>query len=284
MIVDENFKRLISFLYRYFVKSNLFMALCACWFYLSGKILFGVSQINPDRDIIIVIILSTVLVYHFSQKPLQVKKEKRKRTLPELTLYILMALVIGWLVIGLDERYFIFFGALGCLSFLYNSLTFTRVKFLPLRSIPLLKIFLISFVWASIGTVLPFLETSDYHYFQFVIIFLSQFFFIMAIALPYDIRDFYKDYKNNLKTMPGVLGISGTKKLAYVVLSIHFVGLLYINYSYALVYIPVAVVTYFLIKNSNLSKPNYYYIFFVDGLILLQYLSFYISEKFIFLK
>jgi len=204
--------------------------------------------------------------------------------LPELTLYILMALVIGWLVIGLDERYFIFFGALGCLSFLYNSLTFTRVKFLPLRSIPLLKIFLISFVWASIGTVLPFLETSDYHYFQFVIIFLSQFFFIMAIALPYDIRDFYKDYKNNLKTMPGVLGISGTRKLAYVVLSIHFVGLLYINYPYALVYIPVAVVTYFLIKNSNLSKPNYYYIFFVDGLILLQYLSFYISEKFIFLK
>ena len=45
-------------------------------------------------------------------------------------------------------------------------------------------------------------------------IFITQFIFILAITLPFDIRDYYRDLAHPLWTIPGLIGIDRTKKLA----------------------------------------------------------------------
>ena len=85
----------------------------------------------------------------------------------------------------------------------------------PLRSIPIIKIFLIAYVWASISSFLPsILSGSLVLNTHNTLIFLAHFLFIMAITLPFDIRDFNRDNKESLITIPQLIGVKTTKVLA----------------------------------------------------------------------
>ncbi len=218
-----------------------------------------------------------MLIYHVSQKPFFT----RKRTMIQIVAMVLALVIIIGLSLQLGKSYLLLLAILGIVSILYNSLINFNIPFLPLRGIPLLKVFLIAFVWAGIGVFLPFLDTPGYEMSKLVVFYLSQFLFIVAITLPFDIRDFYGDYRKNLVTFPSVVGIQATKVLSYLCLFIHSLGMLYINFRLIYLYIPVLITAFFLVKRSSASRPNYYYLIFVDGLIILQFLSFYISHEFL---
>ena len=81
-----------------------------------------------------------------------------------------------------------------------------------LREIPFIKIYIIAFVWSLIVVGLPFIETLGLNFFNknFILAFSQCVLFIIAITLPFDVRDLPFDKETNLKTIPLAIGIQNT--------------------------------------------------------------------------
>lgn len=104
---------------------------------------------------------------------------------------------------------------LGIISFFYSYPT----KRGNLRSVAGFKIFLIAFVWSA--TVFVF--TSDWVIVMAdIILFAHNFLFILAITIPFDIRDLDFD-KKKYKTIPQVLGEFASRILASTLMVISFI-------------------------------------------------------------
>ena len=257
--------------YKYVVKSNLFIAVCACCFYMTGLFLIDNTAEWPPFDLLAVIFLSTFLIYTVSQKPFSFSEFSVKIWVKRRWALIIAGLLIVYFSLHLSPGELSVFLVLGLVSFLYNSLPFKNTIMIPLRGVPLLKVFLIAFVWTGVGMILPALHTGFTISIPLILLAISQFFFILAITLPFDIRDFYKDFRNNLTTVPSAIGIKNTKLLAYFFLVLHAFGILFYHLPLAVFYLPFLIIVFLFIKNSNASRPNYHYVFLIDGLIILQF-------------
>jgi 4-hydroxybenzoate polyprenyltransferase len=146
-----------------------------------------------------------------------------------------------------------------------------------LRAIPYLKIFIIGFVWSLIVVALPFVD-SQYTIANARIVNLKleifqNFLFIIAITLPFDIRDIDYDKSSQLKTIPLFLGVTKTILLSEVLL-ISSILLLYISnitpyHFYALLI--GHLLTMFVIAFSKKERSELFFSGAVEGLIIVNY-------------
>jgi 4-hydroxybenzoate polyprenyltransferase len=103
----------------------------------------------------------------------------------------------------------------------------------------------------------------------------KRFLFIGALTIPFDIRDLFDDRKMGLKTIPVVWG----EKKAYLfcqVLLAGYVALLFLFKHNGLTtdfwaLTTTTVLTGWLIFKSAWKKDEYYYFFYMDGVLILQY-------------
>jgi len=94
-----------------------------------------------------------------------------------------------------------------------------KKKFSGLRNIPGLKLFLIAITWTGLTLYLP-LFSADLNTSQQVLISGAQrFLFIIAITIPFDIRDAQFDLPE-LHTLPQVIGINNSKIIALIALAL----------------------------------------------------------------
>jgi len=168
---------------------------------------------------------------------------------------------------------------LAILSTLYNVPKNSKGLIqLPLRSIPILKLFLIAYVWASISSFFPALLTEKQIFAsQNISIFFTHFLFIIAITLPFDIRDFKNDNNGSLITFPQLIGIVPTKLLALSCLA-GFCVIMTINLSNGFIVL-FSLLTAVLILYSTPTRTFYYYLLFIDGTIILYFLTIILSLK-----
>jgi len=90
---------------------------------------------------------------------------------------------------------------------------------LPLRNIPLLKIFLIAYVWSCVTVILPLLAGNKLAIsWAVAVLFTRRFCFLFALTLLFDIRDLKKDKITRTLTFPGLVGVANTKVLASLLL------------------------------------------------------------------
>jgi len=168
---------------------------------------------------------------------------------------------------------------LGIISTLYNVPEKSKgiIRF-PLRSIPVLKIFLIAYVWASMASFLPSLDANKpmFAYLN-LLLFTAHFLFIFAITLPFDIRDFRADGKNNLITFPQLIGVNTAKIIALACFAVFTVILLSLAGTWYVVVF--GVITAFLIIKSSVNRPDYYFTFYLDGTIILYFIALFLSLK-----
>ena len=160
---------------------------------------------------------------------------------------------------------------LGLISTLYNVPESPRKSVLPLRSIPLLKIILISYVWASISSFLPQMVAGlPFLTYPTLLVFVAHFLFILSITLPFDIRDYHRDFEKSLITTPHVIGIALTKIVAIVCL-FAFTTIYLIRFHSGHIMI-LTIITAILVVKSSHDKKDYYYTFYIDGTIILYYI------------
>ena len=171
----------------------------------------------------------------------------------------------------------IFLLHLGIISVSYNiPFSYSNRSLFTLRSLPFLKIFLIAYVWASISAFLPKFQSGDPIIdSDSIAFFASYFFYILAITLPFDIRDYYADQKISLSTIPHLLGKVKTKILSMVCLSISSIIIWHkLEITFFIMFL---LITSGLILYASPKRKPHYYLLFMDGSIILYYLTILLS-------
>ena len=147
-----------------------------------------------------------------------------------------------------------------------------------LRDFDYIKIFLVAIVWGVITVLMPLLErTTDLTLSHFLIL-SERMFFIFAITLPFDIRDLKIDAHIDVKTIPSMIGIDKTKKLALLclILVIVFAGMnLYLGTYQVPFLIAISLScfsTLLFVNYSDQTDADYFFTGLMDGTMILQFL------------
>ena len=174
--------------------------------------------------------------------------------------YILFVISIPIIIVTFSLDVLIFSLPAFIAVVMYKSKDYTSFG---LRTIPSLKLILIALIWSWVCVVTPQLLFFPHVDFSFSIIVFS---FILAITIPFDIRDLNFD-SENLKTLPQIFGSTMCVLIALSILlalvfysyfNLEKVGLCYLFTLTALFILP-----------SYKARNEYYYLFLIDGFLVL---------------
>ena len=142
-----------------------------------------------------------------------------------------------------------------------------------LRELPFLKVFLISISWTIATVVLP-LVFVGYTLFTFDVLwlFLERFVFLLAITIPFDVRDIRSDTAGGLITLPVKFGLKGSLYLSFILLMIYLgISVTHFGFGNILFVRSLCVLlVLILIQKISLKKTSYYYTGLIDGTIIFQ--------------
>ena len=270
--------------------SNVFMALCAV---AQGLVTFHLIGAKPVCSVLCLLFASTLGLYNFCILIIRPKQPQTSpyrrvrwffgyhRLMITITIVALLSLIPLFFLLSVPSQLLLVFLAL--LSVGYGLPLFANGnKKAGLRHVPGLKAFLITLVWTLSCVLLPVLEAKSLQLTTVsdtdtAIMIAKRFLFIAALTVPFDIRDLFQDQIAGLKTIPVAFG----ERKAYLVcqfLLIGYVVLLFLlsrngfnNDFWALT--ATAVITGWLIFKSGRERNEYYYFFYLDGVLILQYVA-----------
>jgi len=146
-----------------------------------------------------------------------------------------------------------------------------------LREVGLWKIFLIAVVWSGMTVILPAVhlygldQFSDLSSWQLAV---ERGIFILAITLPFDIRDLVNDAKKGVRTIPSVIGWQRTVWLSEV-LMVAFLALvgfrLGMDNPLFVAYAISSLLTMALLSVATPHRQDMYCSFWVEGAMMLQF-------------
>ncbi|ALI99205.1 UbiA prenyltransferase family protein [Rufibacter tibetensis] len=147
-------------------------------------------------------------------------------------------------------------------------------RYIPLRDIPFLKVFLIAYVWSAVTVQLPLMEVDrDLFSSGNFILFLRRLLFLFSLTLVFDIRDIYKDKLTSTVTFPTKWGVQNTKKLALFALLLYAVLLPAGTAPYMRIALGIAGVGAALVVwKVHEYRSQYYFLVLADGMMLVQFL------------
>ncbi|PCI31781.1 MAG: hypothetical protein COB60_10800 [Flavobacteriaceae bacterium] len=139
------------------------------------------------------------------------------------------------------------------LTFFYSVPVFFKGK--SLRFTPGIKLFVIAFSWAGVTVFFPLVDTQYNLNLDVIVLFVQRVFLVMALTIPFDIRDLNYD-KANLKTIPQLMGVKKAKRLGGFFVLI-FICLEFYFYQFNIeLMLPELVVGVLLLVGLYLSSRN----------------------------
>ena len=268
--------------------SNLFIALCAV---AQGLLTYHLLHAKADKHVLGILLCSTIAMYNYSMllsKPVNPEKSAFRRVRwifahyrLTITITIIAILSLIPLAFFLSTESKMLLAFLASISVGYNLPVFTfNDKKFSLRNIPGIKLFLIALVWSLSCVLLPILEIESHHTIvvparDIVLLVAKRFLFIAAITVPFDIRDLFQDRYNELKTIPVILGEKKAYLFCMGLLLIYLVLLFLFTKSFDLNFLGLLltiILTSWLIFRSEWEKNEYFYFFYLDGVMIVQYI------------
>ena len=282
-------RKLGSSILDFLLFSNFFIAICAV---AQGLVTYHLLKVKPSEHILAFLFFSTLLIYNLAvllAKPKEPQKSPFKRvrwifahhrlTISTTLISVLCLIPLGLLYLSFESKLLMVF--VGLLAVAYNIPFLTlNGKKIGLRNIPGIKLFLIAFVWASSCVLLPIVELESLHQIQVplsetVLLVAKRFLFVCAITVPFDIRDLFQDKLYELKTIPVVLGEKRAWIFCQALLLVYLLLLVLFTKQINLDVIGLTLtvlLTGWLIFKSNIKRNEYFYFFYLDGTMLLQFL------------
>ena len=268
--------------------SNIFISLGAA---AQGLVTYYLLNKSINLAIILFLFLSTILTYNFSiliQNPKNPEQSTFRRVRwifshfklnVGITIFSVVSLLIVF--VGLSFNAQILILLLGILSIGYALPIFSlNGKKIGLRNIPGLKLILIGLVWALSSVLLPIIELKHTHQidisaYNTSILVLKRFLFIVAITIPFDIRDMFQDKVYGLKTIATVLGEKKALLACQLMLFSYLILLfLFRDNGFSADFFALSttiILSGWLIFKSKWERNEYYYFLYLDGTLILQY-------------
>lgn len=272
-------RRLVSRWFDFLVFSNTFIALCAVG---QGWLTYMLLEVRPDPEVLILLYFATAFVYNAQVVLNKIPKDGtsvyyridwliRNRRLIRTLSFVAVGGVLGC-ALFLERTTWMALFLTGLLAVFYS---FPLFKSGGLRQVPGLKLFLIAGVWASACVLIPYFESGmQIEAGRLVMLWLKRFLFIAAITLPFDIKDIDTDRSWGLTTLATSLGAKGAAFLSLVFLAGYLLLLYWFQqpvrpatFNALLITVVIAGI---LILYSLKQRKVYFYLFFFDGILLLQ--------------
>jgi len=271
--------------YHFLINSNVYISLAAVLLTVEAQIQLGMRpQWHPY---LFIIFFATMLEYNFHRL---VTLLARKETLASekyiwlrnniKTFYVLMVFsVVGFFIAFLFAKRQVIETLLpiGIITIFYSLPIFkVKTKLFRLREVSILKIFLISAIWALSTILLPLIQAEkSFDMVNVVLMLAERMLFVFAITIPFDIRDMESDKDAHLKTIPNLIGEKRSIQLAVLALVLfgvlcllHYIGtpLAYMLPALLL----SAISTYVFLVNERIKGLTYYYYGVLDGTMFFQ--------------
>lgn len=262
-------------LFRLYVYSNFHIAISALLFVNCAFLVIG-QDANPAY--LLFVFAGTLAVYSLHRiighsriaEPYQFVRHKIFTNSLSMSAYLLgLVCFIGLFAFWrLSHQYKIGLIVPIFISILY-VIPFLRRR--RLRDFNYIKIFCICIVWAWLFT-LPIVISDAKHP---DLIWLEKAFFILALTIPFDLRDSDADRSQNLRTIANTLGIGKSIILALILMLLSLLLATYLNILgiYGADYFKAIVLSYvisFGFVACSKGRGEFYHLFYLDGMIGLQ--------------
>lgn len=262
--------RIIQNINKYLIDYNFFIAFCSvallAYFSLLMKYAYPV-------EIYVFTFCSTLSTYNLFRD--YQTFGTFKNDFGSIRFFIVMTgFVIGlWCYFLLPYEIKVFYVVLGAFTMLYK---FNIFGITNLRSIPYLKLPMIAVVWVLTGSIFLLININsgtDLHRITGVLF--MQFFFFIAITIPFDVFGLIED---EMLTIPGRLGIRKSLWISKILLVLYFVVALLIYQRPVFLYASglVAVLTILAVHFSPRFEKKAVQYYLLDGTIIFQTLIFYL--------
>ncbi|GAB3920590.1 hypothetical protein GCM10028827_02570 [Mucilaginibacter myungsuensis] len=205
------------------------------------------------------------------------------------TIVSVLLMIPLFFMISMQSRLLLLFLGALCVGYSMPIFTIGEHKF-GLRHVPGLKPFLITIVWTFSCVLFPVLESQDLHLTSInmrdtMILIAKRSLLIGALTVPFDIRDLFHDKKHGLKTVAVAWGEKGAYLFCQALLAGYLILLfMFRDNGFTIDFWALAVTVVlmgWLIFRSKWEKNEYYYFFYMDGVLILQYVML-VAFNFIF--
>jgi len=164
------------------------------------------------------------------------------------------------------------------ISFLYSLPVGAGYGYLALRSIPYLKVFFVGATWSVVTVILPIMIGQGASSQLTVMLLISRFILIVAVTIPFDIRDTEADAENRMLTLPVVFGKPAALKIALFLVAVFPVPVVIFAIAtgsllLAAVNIAAAIVIYRLLLCKRCWQKSLFYTLVLDGLLMIYGLA-----------
>lgn len=185
---------------------------------------------------------------------------------------------------GIDSTLYPLMGFIGLISLAYDIPIGNR----RLRTTGILKVFLIAFVWGAVTVLLPAVHAGESLQSANVwMLMVQRSLFILAITLPFDLRDVLIDREVQMETVPARIGHKATISLSVWLLAgvwlLEVVRIFFFHHTALLLWQPlvglsVALVgTAWIIYRKPTVDDDVYFFGMLDGSMLVQFLLIWLS-------
>ena len=269
------------------VFSNFFVSLCVAALTYRTFLYFNFP---PSNALLVLVFSATYFIYNFQRLVRMNQKDideanigfrmrwVYKNKQPIIFTIVIAAIILVVSLFYLNIKTILALAIMGFFSVVYvvRFIPYNN-KWLALRDIPFLKIFVIAFVWTLVTGLLPLISKDVNQINLLHILFLSkQFLFVVAITIPFDIRDMKYDVEKGIKTFPLVVGVKNTLVLGMLLLlgfvaisSYEFLVFQSITMGLWIAEIIAILLVMVLLLLSKKQQPELFYSFIIEGTSLL---------------
>ena len=178
-------------------------------------------------------------------------------------------------------RLIIFLIPFGIITLAYSYPLFNwGGKRVPLKNFPYLKAILIAVTFSSVSVLAPCFSSGHLYPVglpDIGLLFFERLLFVLAITLPFDVRDLRHDFKDGVKTIPALIGVRNTVWLSVffllchaVLVSIHAFSGEVLSYTEWSALLLADVISAFVVLGVLRARPEGYYSGVVDGTMIIQ--------------
>ncbi len=274
----------------FIVYSNLWVATAVAS--LCGLTMLLMTEVN--MNVVLFAFFSTLLMYAYARwfvSPAREDEVTSKLTdwkSDHKLFYILSGLIGGvgsvYYALELSKSSLVVVMICAGISALY-PVQFLQKGQLALRNVAGLKLFVISLVWAIVTVVLPAVEAGIDWSLDLTILTIQRFLFVMAITIPFDIRDLRIDHPD-INTLPYRIGVKASRSLARLALLFAEASVVLMFFTNQIA-LPVLIAqlivfefTSLLIHRSTPNKSDLYFSFGVEATSILLFLMVFIFTYF----
>jgi 4-hydroxybenzoate polyprenyltransferase len=271
------------------IYSNVFIGLCAVALSLTNQLAIE-GNVHFDKSLGFVF-FSTMFTYGYL-------KFKNAGTIgthtvhsgwaekhPQLSRNVILISLIATIFYfaQLDGRVELMVAGLAVFTAFYGfvNIPFTNPK-KKLRDFGLLKTLFVAIVWSVSTVIVPLGDVAvDRDMMLFLLV--RRFLFVLALTIPFEIKDIAGDTRDNLKTLPLTIGVANTKLVAQGIL-FGLMMILAIQYfffdlslSHMLAVNLSLLVAVFCIQYLKEETKEWYYYVVLDGMMILQFILVYVA-------